>query len=415
VQRILFACFCGLLALLASLAAAAEDPLAGPRSREEVRRQATALAALGRRLFADPALSASGQLSCASCHDPARAFGPPNALAVQKGGRDMRQAGVRAVPSLRYLQVSPPFTEHYFESEDEADESVDNGPTGGLTWDGRVDRGAEQAQLPLLSPLEMANESPDAVVTKALQQGYGADLVQIFGAAVLADGATAFRAMLKAFETYEQDPRAFYPYSSKYDDYLAGKATLSAQEARGLRLFEDPDKGNCAQCHVSKRGGDGTPPQFTDYGLIALAVPRNPEIPANADPAYYDLGLCGPYRTDLGDRSDYCGLFKAPSLRNVALRGSFYHNGVFHDLREAVAFYATRDTDPGRWYPRRPDGRIARYDDLPADYWANIDPNAPLDRMPDEAPALSDAEIDDIVAFLRTLTDADVRRQTTED
>src|SRR6266481_2131693 len=111
----------------------------------------------------------------------------------------------------------PPFTEHYFESEDEADDSVDNGPTGGLTWDGRVDRGAEQARLPLLSPLEMANESPGALVTKVLHQGYGTDLVGIFGAAVLADGATAFRAILKAFETYEQEPREFYPYSSKYD------------------------------------------------------------------------------------------------------------------------------------------------------------------------------------------------------
>jgi cytochrome c peroxidase len=74
-----------------------------------------------------------------------------------------------------------------------------------------------------------------------------------------------------------------------------------------------------------------------------------------------------------------------------------------------VAFYATRDTDPGRWYPRRADGRIARYDDLPARYWANIDPTAPLDRIQDEAPALNPAEIDDIVAFLRTLTYADMR------
>jgi cytochrome c peroxidase len=404
VQSLLFACLFCLL-----LPPAAADPLAGPKSRAEVRREATALAELGRRLFADPALSASGTLSCASCHDPKRAFGPPNQRAVQLGGSDMRQAGVRAVPSLRYLQVTPSFTEHFFESEDEADESIDNGPSGGLTWDGRADRGAEQAQLPLLSPLEMANASPDAVVSKALGRGYGSDLARIFGAALLADRATVFKAILKAFEVYEQDRESFYPYSSKYDGYLAGKVALSAQEARGLALFDDPGKGNCAACHVSKRGGDGTPPQFTDYGLIALAVPRNAEIPANADPAYHDLGLCGPYRTDLADHPDYCGLFKTPSLRNVALRGSFFHNGVFHDLREAVAFYATRDTDPGRWYPRRADGRIARYDDLPARYWANIDPTAPLDRIQDEAPALNPAEIDDIVAFLRTLTDADMR------
>ena len=63
------------------------------------------------------------------------------------------------MPSLMYLQAVPPFSEHYFESDDEGDESIDNGPTGGLTWDGRVDRGRDQAKIPLLSPFEMANAS----------------------------------------------------------------------------------------------------------------------------------------------------------------------------------------------------------------------------------------------------------------
>ncbi|HXP05716.1 MAG TPA: cytochrome-c peroxidase, partial [Stellaceae bacterium] len=94
---------------------------------------------LGRALFSDPALSASGKLSCASCHDPAHAFGPANDLPVQFGGADLQQPGLRATPSLRYLQSVPQFTEHYFDSEEEGDPSVDNGPTGGLTWDGRVD------------------------------------------------------------------------------------------------------------------------------------------------------------------------------------------------------------------------------------------------------------------------------------
>ena len=74
-------------------------------------------------------------------------------LAVQLGGKDMRQPGMRAVPSLKYLQVVPQFTEHYFESDDEGDDSIDNGPTGGLTWDGRVDRGRDQARIPLLVAL----------------------------------------------------------------------------------------------------------------------------------------------------------------------------------------------------------------------------------------------------------------------
>jgi cytochrome c peroxidase len=59
-------------------------------------------------------------------------------------------------------------------------------------------------------------------------------------------------------------------------------------ETRGLALFNDPAKGNCAHCHISARGADGTPPQFTDYGLAALGVPRNTQIPANGDPSFYD-------------------------------------------------------------------------------------------------------------------------------
>ena len=69
----------------------------------------------------------------------------------------MRQMGFRAAPGLRYLQVVPPFTEHYFDS-DGPDPSLDNGPTGGLAWDGRVDRGRDQARIPLLSSYEMACE-----------------------------------------------------------------------------------------------------------------------------------------------------------------------------------------------------------------------------------------------------------------
>lgn len=128
-------------------------------SRAQVREQVKALGALGQALFFDPALSGSGKLSCASCHDPAHGFAAANGLAVQLGGGDLRQPGVRAVPSLKYLQAVPPFTEHFFESEDDADESIDNGPTGGLTWDGRVDRGQQQARIPLLSDFEMGNKA----------------------------------------------------------------------------------------------------------------------------------------------------------------------------------------------------------------------------------------------------------------
>src|SRR5664279_5671455 len=71
------------------------------------------LTALGRQLFFDPLLSASGQMSCATCHDPRYAYGPPNDLAVQPGGSTLHELGSRAAPSLRYLQNVPPFSEHH--------------------------------------------------------------------------------------------------------------------------------------------------------------------------------------------------------------------------------------------------------------------------------------------------------------
>jgi cytochrome c peroxidase len=394
--------------LLSGLLIAASVPVAaGPKgmSRAVAYRQAGVLAAVGRNLFFDPALSASGKLSCASCHDPAYAYGPPNALAVEPGGKDMGRMGLRAAPSLRYMQATPQFSEHFYDSDDEGDASIDNGPTGGLTWDGRVDRGRDQARLPLLSPIEMANDGPAAIVASVRNSAYAGKLRQAFGAAVLADTAKAFEIILQAIEAYEQDYAEFHPFSSKYDDYLAGKVKLTAQEARGLALFNDPAKGNCAHCHLSSPGKDGSPPVFTDHGLAALGAPRNREIPANADPAYYDLGLCGPFRTDLRAHPEYCGMFKSPTLRNVATRRAFFHNGVFHTLKEVLAFYAERDTNPEKWYPRNPDGSVRKFDDLPPEYHANINVEPPFDRHVGDQPALSQAEMDDIIVFLMTLND----------
>ncbi|TGP21820.1 cytochrome-c peroxidase [Mesorhizobium sp. M1D.F.Ca.ET.184.01.1.1] len=380
----------------------------GPLSRAEAFARAEALTALGRQMFFDPSLSASGKQACSSCHDPNHAFGPASAAPVERGGPKLDQPGLRAVPSLRYLQAAPAFAEHFYDSEDEGDESVDNGPTGGLTWDGRADHGKDQARIPLLSPFEMANKDEGAVVAALRKVPYADAFKAAFGADVFDHPQDAFDAAVEALGTFEQSSVDFYPYSSRYDAFLAGKASLTAQELHGRALFEDEAKGNCASCHLSEPANDGEPPQFTDYGLIAIAVPRNPAIPANADPAYFDLGLCGPLRTDFKGRSEYCGLFKTPTLRNVAQRKSFFHNGRFHTLREAVAFYASRDTDSGRWYPKNADGTVNKFDDLPKAYWGNLNTDPPFNgRTLGDKPALTDAEIDDIVAFLSTLTDAD--------
>ncbi|KVC70924.1 cytochrome-c peroxidase [Burkholderia ubonensis] len=383
--------------------APAVAPASQPQTRAQVFEGVKQMTALGKQLFFDPSLSGSGKLACASCHSAEHAFGPPNALSVQLGGDDMRRAGFRAVPSLKYLRGIPPFSEHFHDSPDEGDESVDAGPTGGLTWDGRVDTRDAQARIPLTSPFEMS--SSPAKVAKAVRAAPYVDAFRkAFGDKVLADDQATFDAVLRALDAFQQQPALFDPYTSKYDAYLAGKAQLTPAELRGLQLFNDEKKGNCASCHLSQRTLEGGPPQFSDFGLIAIGVPRNRALPVNRDPRFYDLGACGPERTDLKGRGEFCGLFRTPSLRNVATRKTFFHNGVYHSLEDVMRFYVERDIHPEKFYPVV-HGKVQRFDDLPKRYWENINREPPFDRKPGDQPALNEAEIKDVIAFLNTLTD----------
>ena len=96
------------------------------------------------------------------------------------------------------------------------------------------------------------------------------------------------------------------------------------------------------------------------------------------------------------------------TLRNVALRRSFFHNGIFHTLKDVLSFYAERDTNPEKWYQRNGDGVVQKFDDLPSEYHVNINLEPPFDRQTGDKPVLSAEEIDDIIAFLRTLSDSDL-------
>jgi cytochrome c peroxidase len=350
---------------------------------------------LGRLIFSDASLSASGMQSCASCHDPAHAHAPPNALAVQFGGAELDVPGFRATPSLRYLNFGLPF---FFQN--------DGTPTGGFNRDGRAGDLIAQAQRPFLAPHEMGNADAADVAAKLSRAAYADAFRQVFGSAIFASADTAFLAALYSLAEFESSAPELHPFSSKFDLFLRGKTALSAQELRGFALFNRRDKGNCAACHPSTRQADGSPPLFTDYSYDSLGIPRNAAIPATADPAYFDLGLCGPDRADLQQRRDLCGQFKVPTLRNVATRSAFFHNGVFHSLTDALHFYVERDTDPLRWYPRDAQGNADKFNDLPLPLRGNVNASeAPYDRRAGELPRLDDAEIDDVIAFLATLTD----------
>jgi cytochrome c peroxidase len=98
-------------------------------------------------------------------------------------------------------------------------------------------------------------------------------------------------------------------------------------------------------------------------------------------------------------------MFRVPSLRNAATRGAFFHNGVLHRLEDVVRFYAERDTQPRKWYRHRVNGQPVKFDDLPPQYRGNVDTVAPFGGRLGDAPAMSEADIKDIVAFLNALTD----------
>lgn len=369
------------------------------------------LARLGKKIFFDPSLSASGKVSCATCHDPDHAYGPPNGLAVQLGGPALDRQGPRTVPALRYvLNRTPVWNKQFIGNPAERLLEGEEPPAGGFGWDGRFKTLHDQHTFPLLSPNEMGNKSPQEVVTKLRRARYSKEIEQAFGVAIFDDPQKAMNTILNAVERFELDDPSFHPFTSRYDEYLDGKIALNAQERHGLELFDDPKRGNCSMCHLDQKGADGSHPIFTDYQFEALGVPRNPEIQANASKDYFDLGLCGPLRTDQAKESKYCGLFKTPTLRNVAARGVFFHNGRFHTLKEALQFYVQRDTNPKSWYPVSISGEIEKFDDLPPQLRRNVDIiDEPLTRKVGDQPAWTDADIDDVIAFLKTLTDRDVK------
>jgi len=352
------------------------------------------IAKLGELIFRDESLSASGRMSCQTCHRPEHAHSGLPTDAVSPGGAELERSGLRNSPSIRYASFTPAF---HFEA--------DGTPVGGFFRDGRAASLVDQARRPFLDALEMANPSVASVIDKLRRAAYISEFMRLFGADVFDDPTRAFDATALALARYQAEDPDFRPFDSKYDAFLSGRAALTEQEVRGLALFNNPLKGNCAACHPSTRGTDGSPPMFTDFTYDNLGVPRNDAIPANADPEYVDLGLCGPQRTDLAGQRELCGAFKVPSLRNVSRTAPYFHNGRFQTLEEAIAFYVRRDTNPEEWYPTGPDG-VGKFDDLPVALHRNVNTTeAPYNRQLGSEPALTPPEIDDVVAFLRTLDD----------
>jgi cytochrome c peroxidase len=422
--------------LLAGAVFAAEpqiQPGENPNPVHLVRRPAaplSAMARLGKDIFFDTGLSSSGKLACASCHSPDHAYGPPNDGPIMLGGPTLTLPGARAVPSLTYLDRQSDFSIGPDDKQNEtvtlaqmaavgqtaeraqktatqsAQSAANIVPQGGLFWDGRADTLQIQASGPLLDPREMDGGSIEIVAEKLRNATYAKKFAGLFGEGIFTNANLLVAEATFAIGRYQIEEPSFHPYTSKFDYWLEGKARLSETEMRGYRLFNDQDKANCAGCHSSLVSREGQPPLFTDTQYEALAAPRNPALADTKDPGYFDLGVCGPIRKDIADQTQFCGMFKTPTLRNTARRRTFFHNGAFQNLQQVMDFYNFRDTNPEKVYPLGADGKVEKYNDIPVQYHGNVDvSDPPFNRHPGDVPAMTTQDETDIIAYLQTLND----------
>jgi cytochrome c peroxidase len=234
---------------------------------------------LGERLFFDRTLSADRRVSCASCHDPARAFTSVVRVAVGVFGRQ----GVRNVPTI-----------------------LNRGYGRSFFWDGR----AQTLEDQVLGPIQDRNEMGLTLqaFTARLQQStsYQRAFVAVF--AERPSPATAGRALA----TYVRAQRVG---NAPYDRYRAGDSSaLSADATRGLKLFRG--RANCSSCHLG--------PNFTDEQFHNTGVS-------------WGSGDSGRYRVT--QRTEDLGRFKTPTLRQLRLTSPYMHDGSFDTLESVVEFY----------------------------------------------------------------------------
>lgn len=337
---------------------------------------------LGKLIFFDENLSTPPGISCATCHDPQSGFADPRTDFPTSQGIIPTRFGSRNAPTVAYSSFSPAF--HLLPNMGPMNMGVYE---GGQNWDGNASDLIEQAKLPFVNPLEMKNPNKQSVVLKVKHGTYAALFAQVYGKAALKDVDAAYEHIAEAIAAYESSSEV-NQFSSKYDYYLQGLAALTDQEVRGLTVFET--KGGCARCHRSRPSADGTPPLFTSRHHANVGIPSNPynlfyEMPRPFNPSGYDFVELGTGAV-VGDPWHY-GRVKIPTLRNITKTAPYMHNGVFTDLYTVVNFYNTRDVEGAPWdAPEVDHPNIIRMNNL-----GNL--------------GLSDQEIEDIVAFLHTLSD----------
>jgi cytochrome c peroxidase len=412
---------------------------------------------LGKLLLFDKHLSVNQNEACSFCHTPETGFTGPiqslNLSTVSYPGSVRTRFSQRKPQSYMYATFAPVL--HY--------NALQGDFVGGNFWDMRAsgyrlqNPSAEQAQGPPTNPVEMglpdsaclAYRLSKAPYRKLFEAVWGADSFAIqwpknvasvcatpgppadddlypvhLSVADRQRADQAYDGFGLAAAAYEASPEVS-PFTSKYDYVQAGKAQFTPQEEIGYALFRG--KAGCNQCH--RDGGPGEEPLFTDFTASNLGVPRNPAVqfyfesesdehgysPNAAGLSFVDTGvgfflrklksLSGQLNPDsqwIEMAPKFDAKFQVPTLRNVDMRPTpdfvkaYMHNGYFKSLKEVVHFYNTRDVlptctagDPGEKVTCWP----------PPEDPTNLNKKQLGDLK------LTDQEEDDLVAFLKTLTD----------
>lgn len=306
---------------------------------------------LGEALFNDKRLSKDGTVSCATCHDPAQAFtdGKPRAQGIEK------KTGTRNSPTVLNAMFHPL-----------------------MFWDGRAVTLEDQAKLPILNPIEMGMSSPDEVVAKVKGLAeYPPQFKAVFGRELNYDD------LAKAIGSFE---RTQFSGDAPFDRFIAGDdKALDASAKRGWALFNG--KARCAACHA----GNAVSPLFSDEKFHNIGVAaKNRDFVALAkealgvvrsgDAQQIDQLALESKFSDLGRflvtrQENDIGSFKTPTLRNIGATGPYMHDGSFATLWDVVDHY-NKGGVPNPYL----DGGMQRL-------------------------GLTESEIDDLVAFLFSLTD----------
>ncbi len=327
------------------------------------------LAALGDKLFDDKRLSVDDTVACKTCHDPTKGF-------TDHRGNSATSAGVQDKHGQRN---APTILNAMFQASQ--------------FWDGRSPTLEEQAKLPILNPVEMGQKTPEDVVAKVAKiPEYSDAFKSLFGRDPTYDDIAA---AIAAFE------RTKYSGNAPFDRFLAGNPqAISDQAQRGWALFQG--KGRCSSCHA--------------FNVVS---------PLFSDQKFHNIGIAAHVKNFSELARNALGILKSGDTKQIdelALQTSYSELGRFLVTKNPAdigAFKSETLRNIGVTAPYMHDGSLATLFDVLDHYNKGGVPNPFLDGGMQRL-ALSEAEIDDLVAFLFTLTDdrfaefnqAEMARQT---